>query len=50
MVEDSSREYCLPQKTRIILIVIDALKYEFGLFDSSEYDVAAPKLNAKQKI
>lgn len=37
MVADSPHEYCLPQKARVILIVIDALKYEFGLFDSSEY-------------
>lgn len=40
MVADSPHEYCLSQKARIILIVIDALKYEFGLFDSSKYTQA----------
>lgn len=33
---NSSSDYCLPKKTRIILIVIDALKYDFGLFDKSK--------------
>lgn len=33
---NSSSDYCLPRKTRIILIVIDALKYEFGLYDESK--------------
>lgn len=31
---NSSSEYCLPQKTRVILLVIDALKYEFGVFNN----------------
>lgn len=33
---NSTSDYCLPRKTRIILIVIDALKYEFGLFNDRE--------------
>lgn len=33
---NSTSDYCLPRKTRVILIVIDALKYEFGLFKDSE--------------
>lgn len=33
---NSSSEYCLPQKSRVILLVIDALKYEFGLYDESK--------------
>lgn len=45
MVADAPHEYCLPQKARIILIVIDALKYEFGLFDSSKY-THAPRTNS----
>lgn len=40
-LDDSSLEYCLPQKTRVILIVIDALKYDFGLFDPSKYAMTA---------
>lgn len=31
---NSSSEYCLPQKTRVILLVIDALKYEFGVYNN----------------
>lgn len=30
---NSSSEFCLPQKSRVILLVIDAMKYEFGAFD-----------------
>lgn len=30
---NSSSEYCLPQKTRVILLVIDALKYDFGVYN-----------------
>lgn len=39
---NSSSDYCLPKKTRIILIVIDALKYEFGLFDKSKFKTNNP--------
>lgn len=28
-----STEYCLPRKSKVILLVIDALKYEFGVYD-----------------
>lgn len=31
----------MPQKTRVILVVIDALRYDFGLFDKSKYLSAA---------
>lgn len=33
---NSSSDYCLPKKTRVILLVIDALKYEFGVYDKRE--------------
>lgn len=35
---NSSSEYCLPQKTRVILLVIDALKYEFGVYNNETTD------------
>lgn len=34
---NTSNLYCLPQKTKVILIVIDALKYDFGLYDPGNY-------------
>ncbi|XP_062129647.1 GPI ethanolamine phosphate transferase 3 [Drosophila sulfurigaster albostrigata] len=31
----SSSNLCLPQKSKVIIIVVDALKYEFGLYNES---------------
>lgn len=33
---NSSSEYCLPQKSRVIILLIDAMKYDFGVYDKSE--------------
>lgn len=33
---NSSSDYCLPQKSRVILLVIDAMKYEFGVYDEGK--------------
>lgn len=34
---NSSSDFCLPPKNRVILLVIDALRYEFGVFNNGEF-------------
>lgn len=43
-MEDVGLSYktCLPQKSRIIILLVDALKYEFGLFRDREKNVTLP--------
>ena len=35
---NSSYNVCMPQKTKVILLVIDALRYDFGLFNPAQKD------------
>ncbi|XP_037050771.1 GPI ethanolamine phosphate transferase 3 [Bradysia coprophila] len=35
---NKSTEFCLPKKSKVILLVIDALKYDFGLYDKDNKD------------
>lgn len=32
-MNSSASRFCFPKKSRVILVVVDALKYEFGLYD-----------------
>lgn len=34
---NKSTEFCLPKKSKVILLVIDALKYDFGVYDEGDY-------------
>lgn len=34
---NASSDICLPPKAKVILIVIDALKYDFGVFNPGKF-------------
>lgn len=41
----SSSNLCLPQKSKVIILVVDALKYEFGVFNENATEPPLPYEN-----
>lgn len=46
---NKSTEFCLPKKSKVILLVIDALKYDFGLYDEGELFSTFTTVNSTTK-